>query len=90
MSLDENLHPINNTLIANDFTIKDIIFVDDSVIDSDTGSSITFPFIYEFNVDGEGTTTRTLFGQSIIVIVEVTPTGEDIPQTYVSVHEYEL
>ncbi len=86
--VDEFLYPTNNLFLEGPIIIRDLFYLDDDYIDPVLGSTLTFPFTWEYTTASNYTFQRAIFGPSIALAVDVKVKGSDEYKTLLVIQEY--
>lgn len=89
LPINEDLTPKHNLFYETPISILDAKYIDDTTLDPNTGNPIVFPYVYEYknstkNIEFE----RTIFGPSVVYVIETTIFHEDSPTQFVNIQEY--
>lgn len=86
LNINNQLEPLDSTIIKSPIKIIDIQYIDNDFIDPLTNAEITYPYQYKYN--GAKKFERTIFGPSIAYMIETTFYKSDEPHQFVVVQEY--
>lgn len=89
LPLNENLEPDQTLFIKQPLILLEMSYLDHHSIDPLTGSEMTFPYTYEYQDTVSGwQLERTLFGPSVIYIIEAQLFQSDAPHPFITIQEY--
>ena len=84
-----SLEPVKTFVITEPIKIVESEYIDASYRDPLTGRPVEFPYVYEY-VDPSRDThfTRTLYGPSVVYVIETRVFNEEKPHQFITIQEY--
>lgn len=86
LKIDQDLKPIHSTILEQPIKLLDVQYIDNSYINPLTSKLVTYPFIYQYR--GDKRLERTVFGPSIVYVIETTFYKSEEPHQFVVIQEY--
>jgi hypothetical protein len=89
LQINDRLEPIHQSSITGPITILEQIYIDESYIDPETGSTVQFPFIFKYRnqiLDLEFS--RPIFGPSVVYVIETKVHKAEEPHQFITIQEY--
>jgi hypothetical protein len=89
LPLSDHLEPIHLPSIVGPITILEEIYIDESYVDAETGTSVQFPFIFKYRnqiLDLEFA--RPIFGPSVVYVIETKVHKEENSHQFITIQEY--